>query len=131
MTFILDHFDLDAFVASTLAEDLGAPFGSGGRDVTSESVIPEDAMFTGVMDARHETVISGLLVAEAFFRYLDAGVEIEILAGEGDVVPAGADIMRLKGKGRAMLTAERSALRHCHDDAQLCRCDGGCRLHFA
>ena len=106
MTFTLDHFDLDAFVASTLAEDLGPT----GRDVTSESVIPADAIFTGVMDARHECVISGLPIAEAFFRHLDADVEIEILAGEGDVVPAGADIMRLRGKGRAMLTAERSAL---------------------
>ena len=106
MTFSLPHFDLSAFVASTLAEDLGPTC----RDVTSESVIPEDAMFTGVMDARHETVIAGLPIAEAFFRHLDAGVEIDILAGEGDVVPAGADIMRLKGRGRAMLTAERSAL---------------------
>ncbi|PND66203.1 nicotinate-nucleotide diphosphorylase (carboxylating), partial [Escherichia coli] len=28
-------FDMDAFVSATLAEDLG-----GGRDVTSEAVIP-------------------------------------------------------------------------------------------
>ena len=38
--FRLAGFDLDAFVASTLAEDLGGPLGHGGRDVTSESVIP-------------------------------------------------------------------------------------------
>ena len=37
-------------------------------------------------------------------------MEIEILAEEGEAVAAGTDIMRLKGKGRAMLTAERSAL---------------------
>src|SRR3546814_10431921 len=40
MTFALPGFDLDAFVASTLAEDLGPD----GRDVTSEAVIPADAM---------------------------------------------------------------------------------------
>ncbi len=106
MTFNLDRFDLDAFVASTLAEDLGPT----GRDVTSEAVIPEDAIFTGVMDSRHDAVIAGLPIAEAFFRSLDADVEIEILAQEGEAVEAGTDIMRLKGKGRAMLTAERSAL---------------------
>ncbi|MEO0440781.1 MAG: carboxylating nicotinate-nucleotide diphosphorylase [Pseudomonadota bacterium] len=106
MTFTLDRFDLDAFVQSTLAEDLGPT----GRDVTSEAVIPADAVFTGVMDSRHEAVIAGLPIAEAFFRALDPDVEIEILADEGEAVEAGADIMRLKGKGRAMLTAERSAL---------------------
>ncbi|GAB5480508.1 MAG: carboxylating nicotinate-nucleotide diphosphorylase [Parasphingorhabdus sp.] len=106
MTFTLDRFDLDAFVDSTLAEDLGPT----GRDVTSEAVIPEDAIFTGVMDSRHEAVIAGLPIAEAFFRSLDPDVEIEILAAEGQAVEAGTDIMRLKGKGRAMLTAERSAL---------------------
>lgn len=106
MTFTLDRFDLDAFVQSTLAEDLGPT----GRDVTSEAVIPEDAIFTGVMDSRHDAVIAGLPIAEAFFRSLDPAVEIEILAAEGEAVEAGTDIMRLKGKGRAMLTAERSAL---------------------
>lgn len=106
MSFSLPLFDLEAFIASTFAEDLGPT----GRDVTSESVIPADAIFTGVMDARHECVVAGLPIAEAFFRHLDADVEIETLVGEGDFVPAGSDLMRLKGKGRAMLTAERSAL---------------------
>ena len=110
MTFKLNRFDLDAFVQSTLAEDLGAPLGEGGRDVTSETVIPADALFSGVMDSRVDAVIAGLPIAEAFFRYLDPEVEIEILVAEGDAVKAGTDIMRIKGKGRAMLTAERSAL---------------------
>ena len=106
MAFTLDRFDLDAFVAVTLAEDLGPT----GRDVTSEAVIPADAIFSGVMDSRDDAVIAGLPIAEAFFRHLDPDVEIEILVAEGEAVAAGTDIMRLKGKGRAMLTAERSAL---------------------
>jgi nicotinate-nucleotide pyrophosphorylase (carboxylating) len=110
MTFTLDHFDTDAFVATTLAEDLGGPPGQGGRDVTSESVIPADAIFTGVMDARDACIVAGLPLAEAFFRALDPDVEIEILIGEGEAVAAGTDLMRLTGRGRAMLTAERSAL---------------------
>ncbi len=109
MTFALDRFDLDAFVQSTFAEDLGpAPDFVG--DITSEAVIPADAVFTGVMDSRHEAVIAGLPIAEAFFRARDPGVEIEILAREGEKVAAGADLMRLKGNGQALLTAERSAL---------------------
>lgn len=106
MTFSLPGFDLDAFVASTLAEDLGPD----GRDVTSEAVIPADAVFDGVMDSRDAVTLAGLPIAAAFFRALDTQVEIELLRQDGDRVPAGTDIMRIRGKARAMLTAERSAL---------------------
>ena len=110
MAFHLTGFDLDAFVRDTLAEDLGEGLPGGGRDVTSESVIPADARFSGVMDSRDPIRVAGLPVAEAFFRALDPGMHIEILAEEGAAVPAGTDLMRLEGNARAMLTAERSAL---------------------
>src|SRR3546814_9487673 len=79
MTFTLDRFDLDAFVASTLAEDLGEI-----GDITSAAVIPADAMFSGVMDSRDDVVVAGLPLAEAFFRALDPDVEIEALVRDGD-----------------------------------------------
>lgn len=109
-TFILPGFDLDAFIRSTLAEDLGDGLPGGGHDVTSESVIPADARFSGVMDTRDAIHVAGLPIAEAFFRALDPGMAIEILVEEGASVPGGTDLMRLEGNARAMLTAERSAL---------------------
>lgn len=108
--FELPNFDLSGFVQSTLAEDLGGAPGASGRDVTSESVIPADALFTGVMDSRDAVTVAGLPLAVAFFRALDRDVEIELLAAEGQQVAAGTDLMRLHGRARAMLTAERSAL---------------------
>ncbi len=108
--FILPGFNLDAFVAATLAEDLGAGLPGGGHDVTSESVIPADARFSGVMDSRDAITVAGLPIAAAFFRKRDPTIVIEVLAGEGEQVPAGTDLMRLTGNARAMLTAERSAL---------------------
>ena len=110
MTFAIPGFDLAAFVAAALAEDLGEGWPGGGHDVTSESVIPADARFAGVMDSRDPIVVCGLPIAAAFFRALDPAVEIEILHEEGAQVPAGTELMRLSGKARAMLTAERSAL---------------------
>jgi nicotinate-nucleotide pyrophosphorylase (carboxylating) len=110
LSFSLPGFDLDAFVAATLAEDLGGPPGGGGRDVTSESVIPADALFAGVMDSRDAVTVAGLPIARAFFHALDPDVRIDLLVEEGAQVPAGTDLMRLRGRARAMLTAERSAL---------------------
>jgi nicotinate-nucleotide pyrophosphorylase (carboxylating) len=108
--FELPGFDLAAFVRATLDEDLGEGLPGGGRDVTSESVIPADARFSGVMDTREAIVVCGLPIAAAFFRALDPAMSIDILAEEGAAVPAGSDLMRLEGNARAMLTAERSAL---------------------
>jgi nicotinate-nucleotide pyrophosphorylase (carboxylating) len=108
--FTLPGFDLDSFVRATLAEDLGVGLPGGGHDVTAESVIPADARFAGVMDSRDAIVVAGLPIAAAFFRALDPGIEIEIVAEEGAAVPAGSDLMRLSGNARALLTAERSAL---------------------
>ena len=106
----LPGFDLDRFVRDTLAEDLGEGLPNGGRDVTSESVIPADARFAGTMDSRDAIVVAGLPVAEAFFRALDPGMEIERLVEDGGEVTPGTDLMRLAGNARAMLTAERGAL---------------------
>ncbi|RYD59836.1 MAG: carboxylating nicotinate-nucleotide diphosphorylase [Sphingomonadales bacterium] len=105
MTFALPGFDLQAFIRSTLAEDLG-----DGGDITSSAVIPADAVFDGVMDSRDAITVAGLGIAEAFFRALDPEVKIERLVQDGDRVAAATDLMRLRGRARALLTAERSAL---------------------
>src|SRR3954447_6261023 len=103
--FRLPGFDLDAFVAATLAEDLGE-----AGDVTSAAVVPEAARFGGTMATREGIVAAGIPIAEAFFRRLDPEVEIERRAEDGARLAAGADLLRLGGRARALLTAERSAL---------------------
>lgn len=110
MTFTLQGFDLPTFIHSALAEDLGEGWPGGGRDVTSESVIPAEARFIGVMDSRDAITVAGLPIAAAFFRHLDPDAEIELLVADGDRVAPGTHLMRITGMGRALLTAERSAL---------------------
>lgn len=101
----MEGFDVAAFVRATLAEDLGE-----GGDITSAAVIPAEARFQGVMASRDAITVAGLDLAAAFFRALDPDVAIEIVAADGARVPAGGVLMRLEGRARAMLTAERSAL---------------------
>lgn len=98
-------FDLDAFVSATLAEDLGER-----GDVTSAAVIPAEARFTATMDSREAIVAAGLEIAAAFFRRLDPDAAVTLLAADGDAVAAGAALMRIEGRARALLMAERSAL---------------------
>jgi nicotinate-nucleotide pyrophosphorylase (carboxylating) len=98
-------FDIDDFVRRVLEEDLGS-----GGDVTSNATIAADARFTAEMNCRESIVLAGLDIAAAFFRALDPQVEIEALAADGDLLRPRTTLMRMSGKARAMLTAERSAL---------------------
>ena len=100
-----ENFDADAFVHQVLAEDLGT-----GGDVTSNATIGADARFTAEMNTRQAIVVAGLDVAAAFFRALDPDVQIDPLVKDSDRVTHGTVLMRLAGKARAMLAAERSAL---------------------
>ncbi len=101
----IDDFELAEFVQRVLGEDLGA-----GGDVTSNATIDAGASFTAEMNARQQMVVAGLEVAAAFFRTLDAGVDVELCVDDGERVEAGTMLMRLTGNARAMLAAERSAL---------------------
>jgi len=103
--FEIPDFDLDDFVRRVLAEDLGA-----GGDVTSNATISAEARFRATMNCREPIVVAGLDIAIAFFRALDPDVAIEKLANDGEAVVAGTVLLRLDGKARSMLTAERSAL---------------------
>ncbi|MFT9099496.1 MAG: carboxylating nicotinate-nucleotide diphosphorylase [Zymomonas mobilis subsp. pomaceae] len=104
----LEGFDASAFIRSTLAEDLGQD-----GDITAASVIPVDARFLGVMSSREDIVAAGLPLAAAFFKALDPESEIELLVKEGDFVSASENLINLKGKARALLSSERSALNLC------------------
>jgi len=100
-----DNFDTDEFVRRVFAEDLGT-----GGDVTSKATIMPDARFTAEMRCRQSIVVAGLDLAAAFFRALDAQVEIEQLVKDGDRAEHGTTLMRLAGNAQAMLAAERPAL---------------------
>jgi nicotinate-nucleotide pyrophosphorylase (carboxylating) len=100
-----DDFDLQDFVKRMLAEDLG-----GGGDVTSNATIAADERFTAEMNCRERIVVAGLEIAAAFFRAMDAKVEVEVLVNDGDQVAHGTTLMRLAGNARGLLAAERSAL---------------------
>jgi len=87
-----------------LAEDVGA------GDVTTEATVDPAARARATITQKADGVISGLEVAEAVFRRLDPGAEIRRLGPVGEWRAAGAPVLEVDGRARALLTAERTAL---------------------
>jgi nicotinate-nucleotide pyrophosphorylase (carboxylating) len=94
----LTAFDVRAF----LAEDIG------DGDVTTEAVIPTDARLEASLLLKERGVVCGVDVVEAVFRELDAHVELDRLARDGEETQG--EVARLTGNARALLTGERTAL---------------------
>lgn len=90
-------------VSAALAEDVG------GGDV-SAMLLPEAASARAVILCRQDAILCGQAWFEACFRRLDPNVTISWQAAEGSHVAAGAHICEVRGKTRALLTAERTAL---------------------
>jgi nicotinate-nucleotide pyrophosphorylase (carboxylating) len=96
--------DIGELIERALAEDVG------DGDVTTEATVDPAARARATITQKAPGVISGLGVAEAVFRRLDAGASIERLGPEGVWREAGAPVLRVEGSARALLTGERTAL---------------------
>jgi nicotinate-nucleotide pyrophosphorylase (carboxylating) len=90
-------------VSAALAEDVG------GGDA-SALLLPESKTARATVVCRQEAVLCGQAWFEACFRRLDPGATVAWQAREGERVGAGARVCEIRGKARALLSAERSAL---------------------
>jgi nicotinate-nucleotide pyrophosphorylase (carboxylating) len=91
-------------VRRALEEDIGA------GDATSAAVVPAQASAQAHILARQTLVCAGLPLAERIFRALDPEIKVTCPHNDGSFVQPGAEIVRIKGNARALLTGERTAL---------------------
>jgi nicotinate-nucleotide pyrophosphorylase (carboxylating) len=96
---------IEPLVRQALAEDLGR-----AGDITTDAIIPEEAMVRAVIAAREAGVVAGLIAADLAFRLIDPGVRLVPRAPDGAEIVKGDVIADLEGPARAILTAERVAL---------------------
>ncbi|NCG33279.1 MAG: carboxylating nicotinate-nucleotide diphosphorylase [Proteobacteria bacterium] len=96
---------LDGFLRGALEEDLGE-----NGDLTSQSVIPDDAIVVGALVAREAGFIAGLDVALRVFTLVDPEVEVTRIVTHGSRVEPGHDLAVVAGPARSLLAAERLAL---------------------
>ena len=78
--------------------------------MTAEATVPPARAGVAVITQKAPGVISGLEVAEAVFRRLDPDARVERLGPEGEWREPPAPVLRVEGRARALLTAERTAL---------------------
>jgi nicotinate-nucleotide pyrophosphorylase (carboxylating) len=91
-------------VERALAEDVGS------GDVTSNAIVPADAIGRAVVVARKPLVTCGLGVAEAVLACVDPRIEVERAWNEGEAREADLPLLSLHGPLRSILVAERTLL---------------------
>lgn len=100
---IPDPLVIEADVARAFAEDMG------NGDATAQ-LLPADAIAEAALTCREDAVIAGIPWFDACFRTLDPQVTIEWQTEDGQRVAAGSVICHLRGRARALVSAERPAL---------------------
>ncbi|MVW73336.1 carboxylating nicotinate-nucleotide diphosphorylase [Bordetella sp. 15P40C-2] len=101
---------LEPLVRDALLEDLGR-----AGDITTDSIVPADAMAQTRLVARQDGVLAGLDLARIAFELVDPRIEFRGLLADGAVLKPGVEIATISGPARGMLTAERVALNFlCH-----------------
>ena len=95
---------LDRLVAAALEED--APWG----DLTSEALVPTEAVLEARLVAREPGVFSGDGVFSTAFRLVDPNVRVALLAADGERFAAGQVLAEVSGPARGILQAERIGL---------------------
>jgi len=100
----MDAF-LDRLISLALEEDLGA-----AGDVTTESLVPVDAQGTAELLVKERLVLAGLDAFVRVFQRVDPDVHVELLARDGQELHPKTVVARVRGRMRALLTAERTAL---------------------
>ena len=98
------ELDLERIALAALAEDVGS------GDVTTEATVAEDATCVARLLLKEPGVVAGLPVVEAVFQALDSSVSFELFAADGDRIEQPAELARIAGRTRAVLTGERTAL---------------------
>ena len=93
-----------AAIKRALEEDIGP------GDVTTNSIVPCEASMGGQIIAKQAGVVAGLDVAQATYLELDERVSFKACVAEGSLVEKWEVLAMVSGSGRALLTAERTAL---------------------
>ncbi len=96
---------IEAIVRLALTEDLGR-----GGDITTDAVIDPATRMTAVISAREPGIVAGYDAARLALRLVDPEAAWTTIVAEGERFAKGAELVRVSGSARSVLTAERTML---------------------
>jgi len=96
--------NLHAIIHNALEEDIGS------GDITTLSTVSTRSVLNGTFISKESGVIAGLEVVRGTLKYLDPRIKFTAHVSDGEYVAKGTVLAKVQGKGRALLTAERTAL---------------------
>lgn len=99
---------IDPVIAQLIETAIREDIGSG--DLTSEALIPKDAITTGRFVLKQAGVIAGLPFLEFLFHKIDPSLQVNLLIQEGSYQKAGTLIASVTGSAQGVLSGERIAL---------------------
>ncbi len=97
-------FKNEDLIRLALEEDIGP------GDITTDALIDKDRVARGMIFAKESLVLAGLQVAQEVSTALDPAMSFDTTFQDGDQVESGDEILTVRGKLRALLTGERTAL---------------------
>jgi len=80
------------------------------HDITTNCLVKRDQISRATVVAKEDCVICGSELVSRVFHKLDPKIHIHFYFHDGDVAPKNSKVIALKGKTRALLTGERTAL---------------------
>ncbi|MEA3392951.1 MAG: carboxylating nicotinate-nucleotide diphosphorylase [Candidatus Marinimicrobia bacterium] len=94
---------IDSIINRALTEDIGS------GDVTSLAMQIELSAKAEIV-SKQTGILSGVDVAKRVFQLHDDSLDVQICKKDGELLKAGDVILTIKGEGRSILAAERTAL---------------------
>jgi len=98
---------IEQMVSQALTEDVNSV--DGGVDITAELISVQQNVKASLI-CREQGILCGQDWFAEVFKQLDASVEINWSAKDGDQLTADTEICQIQGPARAILTGERSAM---------------------
>jgi nicotinate-nucleotide pyrophosphorylase (carboxylating) len=96
--------NVNTYIRRALAEDIG------GQDITSNSLISPRSVSEARVIVKENAILCGMSLAQASFKQLDPHIIFRQLYRDGQRAPKNTIIAKIKGRTRALLSAERVAL---------------------
>ena len=93
-----------SIIRRALEEDLGP------GDATTRATVSPDAPGEAILIAREKLILAGMAVFKQTFLEIDPTLSFPERYRDGDVVPEGSTVCRIRGRLTAILSGERTAL---------------------